>query len=74
MVGAFACMTIWNAVGVFSIQPSRAILFYMVRAMQGLSIGVLVSGSMSILDRVYKPGLRKIQVFSAMSVTAPFGF
>lgn len=74
MVGAFAWLTIWNVVGVFSIQPSRAILFYIVRAMQGLSIGVLVSGSMSILGRVYKPGLRKNQVFSAMSATAPFGF
>jgi MFS family permease len=74
MIGAFAWLTIWNVVGVFSITPSRAILFYMVRAMQGLSVGVLVSGSMSILGRVYKPGLRKNRVFSAMSATAPFGF
>lgn len=74
MVGAFAWLTVWNVVGVFSIKPSRAILFYLVRAMQGLSIGVLVSGSMSILGRVYKPGLRKNQVFSAMSASAPFGF
>ncbi|KAJ5179226.1 hypothetical protein N7492_002436 [Penicillium capsulatum] len=74
MVAAFAWLTIWNVVGVFSIHPSTAILFYIVRAMQGLAIGVLVSGSMSILGRVYKPGLRKNQVFSAMSATAPFGF
>ncbi|KAJ5318762.1 uncharacterized protein N7506_011466 [Penicillium brevicompactum] len=74
MIGAFAWLTIWNVVGVFSITPSRAILFYMVRAMQGLAVGVLVSGSMSILGRVYTPGLRKNRVFSAMSATAPFGF
>ncbi|KAJ5889006.1 hypothetical protein N7495_009047 [Penicillium taxi] len=74
MVGAFVWLTIWNIVGVFSIHSTTAILFYIVRAMQGLSIGVLVSGSMSILGRVYKPGLRKNQVFSAMSATAPFGF
>lgn len=74
MVGAFAWLTIWNVVGVFCVHPSTSILFYMVRAMQGLSIGVLVSGSMSILGRVYKPGLRKNQVFSAMSATSPFGF
>ena len=74
MVSAFAWLTIWNVVGVFCVHPSTAILFYIVRAMQGLSIGVLVSGSMSILGRVYKPGLRKNQVFSAMSATAPFGF
>ncbi|CAI7656820.1 unnamed protein product [Penicillium bialowiezense] len=74
MIGAFAWLTLWNVVGVFSITPSRAILFYIVRAMQGLAVGVLVSGSMSILGRVYTPGLRKNRVFSAMSATAPFGF
>lgn len=44
------------------------------RAMQGLAVGVLVSGSMSILGRVYKPGKRKTQVFSTMAAMAPFGF
>ena len=74
MVCAFAWLTVWNIVGVFCVQPSRAILFFIVRAMQGLSIGVLVSASMSILGRVYNPGLRKNRVFSAMSATSPFGF
>ncbi|CAG8943276.1 unnamed protein product [Penicillium salamii] len=74
MVGAFAWLTVWNIVGAFSIKPSMTILFYIVRAMQGLSIGILVSASMSILGRVYKPGLRKNKVFAAMSATAPFGF
>lgn len=74
MIGAFAWLTIWNIVGVFSLDPSRYVLFFIVRAMQGLAIGVLVSGSMSILGRVYKPGIRKNRVFSAMSATAPFGF
>lgn len=74
IVGAFAWLTIWNVVGAFSLHPSRYVLFFIVRAMQGLSIGVLVSGSMSILGRVYKPGIRKNRVFSAMSATAPFGF
>ncbi|KAJ5642879.1 uncharacterized protein N7484_005386 [Penicillium longicatenatum] len=55
-------------------RPEKVILFYIVRAMQGLAIGVLVSGSMSILGRIYKPGLRKNKVFSAMSATSPFGF
>ncbi|KAJ6171767.1 hypothetical protein N7470_000834, partial [Penicillium chermesinum] len=74
MVFAFAWLTVWNVVGAFCVHPSRAILFYIVRAMQGLSIGVLVSASMSILGRVYNPGLRKNRVFSAMSATSPFGF
>jgi MFS family permease len=74
MVGAFAWLTLWDVVGVFSVKPSMAILFYVVRAMQGLSVGVLVSGSMSILGRVYNPGRRKNQVFSAMAATSPFGF
>ncbi|KAJ5414749.1 hypothetical protein N7509_001376 [Penicillium cosmopolitanum] len=54
MVCAFAWLLVWNIVGVFATE--KAILFYIVRAMQGLAIGVLVSGSMSILGRVYKPG------------------
>jgi MFS family permease len=74
MVGAFAWITVWNIVGAFSLHPSRYVLFFIVRAMQGLAIGVLVSGSMSILGRVYKPGIRKNRVFSAMAATAPFGF
>ncbi|RMJ28453.1 hypothetical protein PHISP_00668 [Aspergillus sp. HF37] len=74
MVGAFAWITVWNIVGAFSLRPSRYVLFFIVRAMQGLAIGVLVSGSMSILGRVYKPGIRKNRVFSAMAATAPFGF
>ncbi|KAJ5091893.1 hypothetical protein NUU61_006763 [Penicillium alfredii] len=74
MVGAFAWLAVWNVVGAFSLHPSRYILFFVVRAMQGLAIGVLVSGSMSILGRVYTPGIRKNRVFSAMAATAPFGF
>lgn len=74
MVGAFAWLTVWNVVGAFSLHPSRSVLFFIVRAMQGLAVGVLVSGSMSILGRVYKPGIRKNRVFSAMAATAPFGF
>lgn len=74
MVGAFAWLGIWNIVGAFTLHPSRYILFFVMRAMQGLAIGVLVSGSMSILGRVYKPGIRKNRVFSAMAATAPFGF
>ncbi|PYI16054.1 efflux pump antibiotic resistance protein [Aspergillus violaceofuscus CBS 115571] len=74
MVGAFGWLTLWNLIGAFSLSPSRRILFFIVRAMQGLAIGVLVSGSMSILGRVYKPGIRKNRVFSAMAACAPFGF
>ncbi|KAJ9322878.1 hypothetical protein DTO027B5_2920 [Paecilomyces variotii] len=74
MVSAFLWLTVWNVVGAFSLTPSRYVLFFIVRAMQGLAIGVLVSGCMSILGRVYKPGLRKNRVFSAMAATAPFGF
>lgn len=74
MVGAFAWLGVWNIIGVFSLTPSRYILFFITRAMQGLAIGILVSGSMSILGRVYKPGVRKNRVFSAMAACAPFGF
>ncbi|KAJ5893629.1 hypothetical protein N7495_005320 [Penicillium taxi] len=74
MVGAFAWLTVWNIIGAFSLHPSRYVLFFVMRAMQGLAIGVLVSGSMSILGRVYSPGLRKNRVFSAMAACAPLGF
>jgi MFS family permease len=74
VVVAFVWLTIWNIIGVFSLTPDRATLFFFMRAMQGLSVGVIVSGSMSILGRVYAPGLRKTRVFSAMAAMAPFGF
>ncbi len=74
IVGAFGFLTVWNIIGAFSLTPSRSILFFIVRAMQGLAVGTLVSGSMSILGRVYNPGLRKTKVFSCMAAMAPFGF
>jgi MFS family permease len=74
VVVAFVWLTIWNIIGVFSLTPARSTLFFFMRAMQGLSVGVVVSGSMSILGRVYAPGLRKTRVFSAMAAMAPFGF
>ena len=67
VVGAFAWLTVWNLVGTFTLVPSRRALFFVMRAMQGLAVGVLVSGSMSILGRVYTPGQRKTMVFSAMA-------
>lgn len=74
VVVAFVWLTIWNIIGVFSLTPARSTLFFFMRAMQGLSVGVIVSGSMSILGRVYAPGQRKTRVFSAMAAMAPFGF
>ena len=74
VLGATAWLTLWNVIGAFSLTPSRSVLFFVMRAMQGLAVGVLVSGSMSILGRVYKPGMRKTRVFSAMAAMAPFGF
>ncbi|TKA25715.1 hypothetical protein B0A50_05810 [Salinomyces thailandicus] len=73
-VGAFGWLTLWNIVGCFCLTPELSILFFVMRAMQGLAVGVLVSGSMSILGRVYNPGQRKTRVFSAMAAMAPFGF
>ncbi|KAI9666888.1 MAG: hypothetical protein M1831_001393 [Alyxoria varia] len=74
MVGAFAWMIVWNIVGFFSVTPERWTLFFVVRAMQGLATGVLVSASISILGRLYKPGLRKTRVFSLMASFSPLGF
>lgn len=74
IVCAFGWLAAWNVIGVFSLHPSRYVLFFIVRAMQGLAIGVLVSGSMSILGRIYSPGVRKNKVFSAMAATSPFGY
>jgi hypothetical protein len=74
VLAAFAWLTVWNTIGCFALTPARSPLFFFVRAMQGLAVGVLVSGSMSILGRVYWPGQRKTRVFSAMAAMAPFGF
>ncbi|KAK5123202.1 hypothetical protein LTR85_003401 [Meristemomyces frigidus] len=74
VVGAVGWLTLWNLIGAFTLVPSLSALFFFMRAMQGLAVGVLVSGSMSILGRVYKPGQRKTRVFSTMAAMAPFGF
>ncbi|PON23413.1 membrane transporter [Trichoderma gamsii] len=74
MVGAFLWEAVWNAVAASAISPELKILFFVARAMQGLAVGVLVSTSMSILGRVYNPGIRKTRVFSLMAAGAPFGF
>lgn len=74
MVGAFLWEAVWNAVAAVAISPKLKVLFFVARAMQGLAVGVLVSASMSILGRVYNPGLRKTRVFSMMAAGAPFGF
>lgn len=74
MVGAFSWLAAWNLIGSFSFTPSRKILFFITRAMQGLAVGVIVSAAMSILGRIYKPGTRKTRVFSFMAGGAPFGF
>ncbi|KAI1343499.1 major facilitator superfamily domain-containing protein [Xylariaceae sp. FL0016] len=74
MVGAFAWMAAWNAVAAGVLKPELSILFFVSRGMAGLSIGVLVSASMSILGRIYNPGIRKTRVFSLMAAGAPLGF
>ncbi|KAI2622371.1 MFS general substrate transporter [Hypoxylon sp. NC1633] len=74
MVGAFAWSAAWHAVAAGAVSPRLKVLFFVARAMQGLSLGVIVSASMSILGRVYKPGVRKTRVFSLMAAGAPFGF
>ncbi|KAH8655860.1 major facilitator superfamily domain-containing protein [Xylariales sp. PMI_506] len=74
MVAAFVWQGLWNAVAAAAVRPDLRILFFVSRAMGGLSIGVLVSAAMSILGRVYKPGMRKTMVFSIMATGAPLGF
>lgn len=74
MVGAFLWELVWNVVAAVAISPRLKILFFVARAMQGLAVGVLVSTSMSILGRVYSPGIRKTRVFSLMAAGSPFGY
>jgi MFS family permease len=74
MVWGFLWSALWNAVAAGAISPRLKVLFFAARAMQGLAAGVLVSASMSILGRVYNPGLRKTRVFSLMAAGSPFGY
>ncbi|UZJ51732.1 hypothetical protein CBS101457_001052 [Exobasidium rhododendri] len=70
--GAFAWQTMWNIIGVFSLHNKY--LFFITRGGQGLSVGILVSSSISLLGRIYQPGLRKTRVFSIMASMAPLGY
>ncbi|KAI0179051.1 putative efflux pump antibiotic resistance protein [Hypoxylon sp. FL1284] len=74
MVGGFVWSAAWHGVAAAAVRPDLRSLYFVARAMQGLSLGVLVSASMSILGRVYKPGVRKTRVFSIMAAGAPLGF
>lgn len=74
VVGAFVWSAAWNLVGVWSLGPSRMVLYFVVKAMLGLAVGALCSAAMSMLGRVYRPGLRKNRVFSLMGAMIPLGF
>ncbi|PGG95661.1 hypothetical protein AJ79_09931 [Helicocarpus griseus UAMH5409] len=74
MVTLFGWLTVWNVVGVFSIKPSMHILFFVVRAMQGLASGGLQATAISFLGHVYSPGVRKNRAFAALSAMTPCGF
>lgn len=74
MVGAFLWEAVWMAIAAAAVSPRLKGLFFVARAMQGLAAGVLVSASMSILGRVYSPGIRKTRVFSLMAACSPFGY
>ncbi|KAK5682437.1 hypothetical protein LTS10_005565 [Elasticomyces elasticus] len=74
MVGAFLWQAAWNIVSAVAVRPDLKILFFVARAMNGLAVGVLVTTSMSILGRVYNPGIRKTRVFSFMAAGSPLGF
>lgn len=73
VIGAFVWSAAWNLVGVWSIDPSRLVLYLVVRAMLGLAVGTLCSAAMSMLGRVYRPGVRKNRVFSLMGAMIPMG-
>lgn len=70
--GAFAWLTAWSVVGCFSL--TNKYLFFVVRACQGIAVGVLLTSTLCICGRIYKPGLRKTRIFSAMASGAPLGF
>ncbi|PCD38656.1 hypothetical protein AU210_007123 [Fusarium oxysporum f. sp. radicis-cucumerinum] len=74
LVGGFLWETVWQAIAAASVSLRLKALFFFSRAMQGLAAGVLVSASMSVLGRVYKPGIRKTRVFSLMAAFSPFGY
>lgn len=71
---AFAWLVLWNIIGGVSLRIGSAGLFFVVRAMQGAAIGLLVATAISMLGRIYHPGRRKNRAFSAMASTAPLGF
>ncbi|KAE8392270.1 hypothetical protein BDV23DRAFT_171012 [Aspergillus alliaceus] len=65
---------VWNLTELFSLTPSRTVLYFIVRAMVGLAVGIIQSTAVSLLGRVYKAGQRKTIVFSSMAAMLPLGF
>lgn len=62
MVAASASLCLCNLVCCFALMPDKAVLYFVVRAFQGLAVGVVMSVGKSILGSVYKPGIRKTKV------------
>ncbi|KAF6843525.1 hypothetical protein CMUS01_02011 [Colletotrichum musicola] len=74
VLGAFVWLGIWNLVGAFAVVPSRYPVFFVARAMSGIAVGILCSAAISMLGRVYRPGVRKNRVFALMGAMVPIGF
>ena len=75
ILGAFTWLTLSSILGAATAKTAyRWIFFLLSRTMQGLALGSLISGSISILGRLYHPGLRKTRVFALMAAFPPIGF
>ncbi|KAI9928272.1 hypothetical protein MW887_002305 [Aspergillus wentii] len=74
LIGSFLLTNgISDLICVFSIKPSRMVLYFFVRAMQGLAVGVLESTAMNMLGRIYKPWQRKPCLDVGNEITMGFG-
>lgn len=75
LLASFAWMTVWNFIGALTFRASyRWIMFHVVRTNQGLALGAMISGSISLLGKLYQPGIRKTRAFSLMACFPPIGF
>ena len=75
LLASFAWMAIWNLIGALTFHSSyRWVMFHVVRTNQGLALGAMISGSISLLGKLYQPGIRKTRAFSLMACFPPIGF
>lgn len=69
----YACFSLCSLAAGFSVWSHSAILFAVLRALQGIGPALLLPNGLAILARCYPPGLQRDVILSIFGAAAPAG-